>query len=179
LGETQGTKEEVSELAPILRQSAVAQMAIDGRLQSLEESLTKIGEDITGIPGTKKSIAELLRNGEISDTETVVLAGRKVLDSRQAEELLKYLPRWKLGIIRSGLATQYNPGIERQLDPPQKAYLAQLRRALITPTAHLSSLEPLARNKLLDSDVQLKLATKVRKVRFGTEGGELWDKRAK
>jgi|GEM_PF-3311954 len=171
LGETQKTREEVSELAPVLRQSAIAQMAIDGRLQSLEESLVETGENIVGIPSTRKSIAELLHNGEISDIEAVVLVGRGVLDSSQAEELLKRLPQWKLEVIRSGLATRYDPGTERQLHPPQKAYLAQLRRALITPTAHLSSLEPLARNRLLGSEVHHKLATRIREVRFGVEAG--------
>lgn len=135
-------------------------------IDRLDATVRQVG----GLPEAQRHIDELLRNGEVTESEVIILAIGGGLRREEASRLFQNIAPWKQDLIESGLIQRHDPEMEKTLTPQEKTFLAELRRRAGSGIKSFRSLEALARHRVLDDDLQFNLSKTVREVRAGMGG---------
>ncbi|MFA5820959.1 MAG: hypothetical protein WC873_02560 [Candidatus Gracilibacteria bacterium] len=171
-------------LAPAFADLERASYFVEDRLIELDETLQQglievgnqvetAGENITGIPATRKSAVQLVDEGRVDLMDALVYGYKGALKHSEYRQLLATLSDWQRNMFTGNLIKFHNPEFEATLEPPQKAFLLELRRRVPGNIVYSPALYDLAKNQVLEPEFHHASALKIRELRFGTEGTNL------
>jgi|GEM_PF-4436094 len=134
-------------------------------------AIRESGDESRGISSDRKSLKTLISSGAVDETEALALVLRGVIPRDIGEEeVLKDLPEWKSGILRSGMVMRVDLKMEEKLSAEERRFLAKIRRALHVPIVQMSSLPAVASNRHIVPNVHHELMRRFQEYRHGTEG---------